>query len=111
MSRLDVGQFEVDTASVSMMIFETPMGNAWSVRMMALLVTFAAAFRMNATKDLPKLMLVAFGSAVALSSLAWTGHGAASEGATGTAQLIADIIHLIAAGAWLGALAALTIIQ
>ena len=107
-SMAGVQLFEVDSALVSMMIFETPMGNAWSVRVMALLITFSAAFRMN--KDLPKLMLVAFGSAVSLSSLAWTGHGAASEGVTGTAQLIADIIHLIAAGAWLGALAALTII-
>ena len=109
-SMAGVDLFEVDSASVSVMIFETPMGNAWSVRMMALLITFAAAFRINATKGLPKLMFVAFGSAVSLSSLAWTGHGAASEGVTGTAQLIADIIHLIAAGAWLGALAALTII-
>lgn len=109
-SMAGVELFEVDAASVSMMIFETPMGNAWSVRMIALLIMFAAAFRMNATKDLSKLMLLAFGSGVALSSLAWTGHGAASEGATGTVQLIADIFHLVAAGAWLGALAALTVI-
>ena len=41
--------------------------------------------------------------------LAWTGHGAAGEGTAGTGQLIADIIHLLGAGAWFGALIALSI--
>jgi putative copper export protein len=48
--------------------------------------------------------------AVTIGPLAWTGHGAASEGPAGTVQLIADIIHLLGAGAWLAALAALTLI-
>jgi len=98
---------EVDIASISVMIFETPMGNAWLVRIIGLFATFAVAFRMIASKSLPKLTLVTLGSGAALASVAWTGHGAASEGAGGTAQLIADIIHLLGAGAWLGALAAL----
>ena len=107
-SMAGVELFEVDPASVSIMIFETSMGNAWTVRMLALLSTLAAAFGIIGTKSLPKLVFVALGSGVALASLAWTGHGAASEGAAGTAQLIADVIHLLGAGAWLGALAALT---
>ena len=98
---------EVDIASISVMIFETPMGNAWLVRVIALFSTFAVAYRMIDSKSLPKLTLVTLGSGAALASVAWTGHGAASEGAGGTAQLIADIIHLLGAGAWLGALAAL----
>jgi copper resistance protein D len=101
--------FEVDSASVSMMIFETTMGNAWLVRMLALVITLAAAQFLLRNSTPLWLSLVAFASAVTLSSLAWTGHGAASEGAAGTAQLIADITHLLGAGAWLGALAALTI--
>ena len=109
-SMMGVPLFEVDIASIGIMIFETPMGIAWLVRVTALLVTLAAAFRINATDGLPILLFVTFASAIALSSVAWTGHGAASEGATGTAQLIADIAHLLGAGAWLGALAALTII-
>lgn len=100
---------EVDTASISVMIFETPMGNAWLVRVIALFATFAVALQMVASKSLPKLTFVVLGSGVALASLAWTGHGAAGEGYAGTAQLIADIIHLLGAGAWLGALAALTL--
>lgn len=107
-SMTGVELFQVDPASVSTMIFETSMGNAWTVRMLALLSTLAAAFWISGNKSLPKLVFVALGSGVALASLAWTGHGAAGKGAAGTAQLIADVIHLLAAGAWLGALAALT---
>ncbi len=108
-SMAGVQLLEVDTASISVMIFETPMGNAWLVRVIALFATFAVAFRMIDSKSLPKLAFVALGSGVALASVAWTGHGAANEGSAGTTQLIADIIHLLGAGAWLGALAALTL--
>jgi putative copper resistance protein D len=45
--------------------------------------------------------------AVALGSLAWTGHGAMDSGAIGIVHLTADIVHLLAAGAWVGALASL----
>ena len=108
-SMVGVQLLEVDTASISAMIFETPMGNAWLVRIIALFATFAVAFRMIDSKSLPKLTFLARGSGVALASVAWTGHGAANEGSAGTTQLIADIIHLLGAGAWLGALAALTL--
>ena len=109
-SMIGVALLAVDFASISIMIFETPMGIAWLVRAAALLSTLTAAFWMRGAKGSPILVFVAVGSGVALGSLAWTGHGAAGEGSAGTAQLIADIIHLLGAGAWLGALAALTII-
>ena len=56
------------------------------------------------------LTLTTAAAAVALGSLAWTGHGAADEGALGWAHLVADIIHLLAAGGWIGALLALTML-
>ncbi|HEY6865389.1 MAG TPA: CopD family protein, partial [Burkholderiales bacterium] len=39
-----------------------------------------------------------------LASIAWTGHAAAEEGADRIVHLSADVLHLIAAGAWVGAL-------
>jgi copper resistance protein D len=107
-SMAGVSLFDVDRASVSMMIFETPMGNAWVVRMLALLSTFATGLFRGRSGTLKWLALVTIGSTVALASIAWTGHGAAGEGVAGTAQLIADVTHLLCAGAWLGALAALS---
>ena len=41
---------------------------------------------------------------VALATLAWTGHGAMDEDTTGWVHLAADILHLLSAGAWVGAL-------
>ena len=100
--------FQVDQSSVSMMVFETPMGNAWVVRMLALFSTFAVAMFLGSSGTSRWLAFITIGSTVALASIAWTGHGAAAEGAAGTAQLIADVIHLLCAGVWLGALAALS---
>ena len=107
-SMAGVALLEVDRASVNMMISETPMGRAWAVRMAALFGVLAIAIALGRGKATAWLMLVSLGSAGALASLAWTGHGAASEGTAGTRQLIADIVHLLAVGAWTGALAALS---
>lgn len=52
------------------------------------------------------IILSVFGGVVC-ASLAWTGHGAATEGQAGLVHLGADVIHALAAGLWLGALAAL----
>lgn len=102
-----VSLFEVDRASLNMMISETPMGHAWQARIVALCVTLYVAIAMGERKTPTWLGLISLGSAAALASLAWTGHGAAGEGIAGTRQLTADIVHLLAAGAWLGALVAL----
>lgn len=106
---MGVQLFAVDFASVRLMMFETPMGNAWVLRVLALLSTLAAGYWMRRRNGQNALPSAIAGTAIALASLAWTGHGAASEGAAGTGQLVADIIHLLGAGAWLGALTALTI--
>jgi putative copper resistance protein D len=94
---------DVDRASIAAMVFETPMGWAWQVRMLALAAIAASAF---ARKPVARVAALAF-AAASLASLAWTGHGAAGEATTGWVQLGADIVHLLAAGGWLGALAGL----
>ena len=48
--------------------------------------------------------------AAALASFAWTGHGASDDGLAGAVHLAGDVVHLLAAGVWLGALAALAIL-
>jgi putative copper resistance protein D len=45
-----------------------------------------------------------------VASFAWTGHGAADEGAGGALHLVSDVLHLGAAAVWLGALAAFAIV-
>ena len=100
-SMAGVAILDVDRASIWAMVSETPMGKAWSVRMGAL-----AVLAISLVRPRPPAVLASL-SAVALGSLAWTGHGAAGEGSGGTIQLIGDLVHLLAAGAWLGALVGL----
>jgi len=51
----------------------------------------------------PPLLIGAGG--VAVATLAWSGHAAASDGAAGWIRLGGDIAHLLAALGWVGALA------
>ncbi|MBX9614781.1 MAG: copper homeostasis membrane protein CopD [Caulobacteraceae bacterium] len=45
---------------------------------------------------------------VIVASFAWSGHGAATEGLWALTHLISDVLHLLAAAIWIGALVALT---
>jgi putative copper resistance protein D len=51
-------------------------------------------------------MECAVAGAVVCASLAWMGHGAATEGVAGYVHLVADIAHSLAAALWIGALIA-----
>lgn len=42
---------------------------------------------------------------LATASIAWMGHGASTEGAPGLLHLVSDMLHALAAGVWIGALA------
>ncbi|MCW4463559.1 copper homeostasis membrane protein CopD [Sphingomonas sp. BT-65] len=99
----------VDSASIAMIVEETAVGTAWIVRMAALALVLASVLVCGRR---PVLMLssAGLGGAIALASLAWGGHAAMREGATGAVHLGADILHLLAAGIWIGALAALLLL-
>jgi putative copper resistance protein D len=62
----------------------------------ALLVILSGGFR---------CLLAAALGAVATASLAWMGHGAATEGVLGAIHLVSDVLHALAAAAWIGVLA------
>ena len=100
---------EVDRATVSLVISGTTIGTVWQLRIAALLLVlyFSIVGWQRPTFALASLSITA---AVALSTLAWTGHGAADEGALGWLHLAADITHLLAAGTWIGALCGLCLL-
>ena len=105
MSGVPLGQ--VDGSSVSMLVFETSIGTAWQVRVVALLLLLGAALFLNVAKHVPASVIAVL-SGTALATLAWGGHGAVTEGTAGTIHLGSDIIHLLAAGVWIGALLSLS---
>lgn len=100
------GIFELDPEVVGTMLRETAVGWSFLARTAALLLTVAAGLIVGCPR-FPRLILASLGSAVALASLAWNGHAAATEGELGLLHVGSDILHLWAAGVWIGALFAL----
>lgn len=94
---------EVDRETIEALLRESSLGWAFIVRSVALVAIFMGALALRRTAALAGIILL---GAIALASLAWSGHGAASEGALGGLHLASDIAHLLAAGAWIGALVA-----
>ena len=105
MSGVPLGQ--VDASSISLLVFETTIGTAWQVRMAALVLVLGAALFLNVAKHVPA-SLIAVAGGVGLATLAWGGHATATEGTAGTIHLGSDVIHLLAAGIWTGALLSLS---
>lgn len=105
-SMMGAPAWPVDREAVAMLLTGSALGAAWKARMAALLVAGLAAV---AAGRAAWLGVVAITAGVALSTLAWTGHGAAGEGAPGWAHLVADLLHLLASGAWVGALLGLVL--
>jgi putative copper resistance protein D len=97
----------IDQEAIGGLLTGSAIGAAWKVRVVALVI--AAVVAMIAAVRSAGLSIVMLASVVALATLAWTGHGA-MENASGWVHLAADILHLIASGAWLGALFGLVLL-
>ncbi|WP_408595969.1 copper homeostasis membrane protein CopD [Pseudomonas sp. PLMAX] len=94
---------------LQMMLMETDVGLTWMVRIASLTVAVLAT-ALNRRAPTLSLWLVTLCGAVALATLAWTGHGAMDEGRRRYLHLASDIVHLLGAGSWLGALAAFALL-
>ena len=84
----------------------TLIGTAWKVRMAALVALVPVSVLVQRTPR-AALALAAVLTGVAVATFAWAGHGAMNSGVIGWLHLGADVVHLFAAGAWIGAIAAL----
>jgi copper resistance protein D len=90
---------------------QTTFGNAWLLRLVvacllgALFVPLFAA-RPNTWRDAAATVL----AAAFVGSLAWSGHAAGGLGVAGFLHPAADVLHLIAAAAWIGALLPLVLL-
>lgn len=87
---------------------QTVFGEVWLARIVILAVAAAALFasRERTGRASPSWALpIAFAaSSLLLASLAGMGHAAAGRGSELIVRLLADALHLLAAGAWIGAL-------
>lgn len=89
-----------DWASVAVLLTMTPIGPVLTVRACTLLLALLLALA-------GRTRLAIVPGALAAATLAWSGHAGASEGMAGTLHRAADVAHVWAAAAWIGALAGL----
>jgi len=85
---------------------ETLFGRVAALRL-ALALALAAVvvlLRRSRPGGAPVLAAAALVAGALLASIAWSGHAAAEAGADRVVHLSADVLHLLAAGAWVGAL-------
>ncbi|WP_423200012.1 MULTISPECIES: copper homeostasis membrane protein CopD [unclassified Cupriavidus] len=101
---------DLDAGILEAMVTGTGFGAAWSARQAALLVGVLIALTPPG-RSMLRFPLLALVGALALSTLAWAGHGAMDDdGVRHASHLLVDIAHLLAAGAWVGALAAFVLL-
>ena len=98
-------------AIVAPLLMQTLYGNVWLARMLVAGV-LALSLLHEANRHEVSDSRISFGlglSASLLALIALAGHAAASDGLELVFQSVNDILHLLAAGAWLGALLPLTL--
>jgi putative copper resistance protein D len=91
---------------------DTGFGHVWLVRSGLIVVLAVANLAwFAAVRPSPRPRIVALASAAALvGTLAFAGHAAAGSGVEGVIQQAADVLHLVAAASWAGALVPLAVL-
>ena len=92
----------LDPSVYAAMIGDTVYGQVWLGRLALAAVALAVSLR-SPGKDRVLLVL----SALLIASVGLTGHSAMPGGALGAVHEVADALHLLAAGWWIGGLLAL----
>lgn len=99
----DPGQFT--PGAVWTVLTGTGFGRAAFLRIILIATAINLTFAIRSPRR-ALIMQAVLGAAI-VASFAWTGHGVKDEGAAGFVHLAGDIVHLLAAAIWVGALVAL----
>jgi putative copper export protein/mono/diheme cytochrome c family protein/peroxiredoxin len=99
----------LDAALLRTVLLQTLFGRVWLARVVLAIALGALLLlaRRNARNGPGGWPAGGALSAAFLVALVWMGHGNAESGPDHVVHLVADALHLLAAGAWLGALAPL----
>jgi putative copper resistance protein D len=94
------------------LLIKTQFGHVWGLRLLMVALLLGVLWRQRGSEPASQSWqgLSAFLAAGLIGSLAWAGHAGATPGVEGDIHLTADILHLVAAGAWLGGLLPLWIL-
>ena len=96
--------------AVATVLTRTRFGQIWVLRfVLAVVLAVLLLLPDGRRRWLWRWSGLAFTAAM-LASLAWAGHGGATPGRPGELHLAADMLHLLAAGAWVGSLIPLALL-
>jgi putative copper resistance protein D len=97
---------------VPMVLSGTDFGQDWIARsiLAALLAVALLAANPGERFYRPILIFACFVASSLVGTLAWAGHAAATADEFGTLHIASDILHLVAAAAWVGALIPLALV-
>jgi copper resistance protein D len=96
------------------LLTQTQFGTIWQLRLACALALAALLMALNnqgpRRSAVPEGIVLVLGI-VFIGTLAWSGHGGATPGAAGYVHTCADILHLVAAAAWVGGLVPLVLMM
>lgn len=94
--------WQLEWTTIEAMVLSTSMG--WSFLFRLGFLSAAACILTLFSRSTYGVSVAAFLFGLAITTLAWNGHAAATEGTLGTMHRLNDAAHLWAAGLWLGAI-------
>jgi len=105
--------YALDRQTFGAVLDQTSFGHVWTGRSAICAALVVMLLLQHRARDEPTSLILAPGTwllaAALLATLAWTGHAAAEQGVDRIVHVSADAAHLLAAGAWLGALPPLVV--
>jgi len=98
----------INADTIGLVLGRTEFGRLWVLRLVLALALGALLLSIGRSANETRRLRIAAGAvlvaAAYLASLAWAGHAAAGQASGHYVQIVSDVVHLLAAGAWLGAL-------
>ena len=87
--------------TIGKVLFGTNFGRVWCGHLLFAALTIGACLSPNVRWRMPAILVLAL---LLLLSLGWVGHAVEGQGATKLVHQINQMLHLLAAGLWLGGL-------
>jgi putative copper resistance protein D len=91
----------LDPATISTVLFNTSFGRVWCWRLLFAFLLIGACLAPLGRRRMPAILVL---SLLLLVSLGWVGHAVEGQGMTRLVHQINQMVHLLAAGLWLGGL-------
>jgi putative copper resistance protein D len=95
----------LDPNTISTVLFDTSFGLVWCWRLLFAFLLIGACLAPLARRRVPAILVL---SLLLLVSLGWVGHAVEGQGVARFVHQINQMVHLLAAGLWLGGLVPLT---